>query len=210
VNDRMVTMLAASMWRHWIASGYALSYTIAIPRANRSPAYKEHLTGGEDPDPPGGVDTKLENVELSQTQTQTVEKSTQELEEELKEKGRIGLIEVETQGKKYFKPNEDFMYRLAFDRRAALEVRAKPSTKLTKKIPDRNDPSKIIGEQPVMEWIWEITHISGNTQLWSITSKKLATKIIKQLIDGKSVIDFMKSRTGPNPTDVEYTVIGVR
>ena len=164
------------------------------------------MTGGENSDPPGGGTTKMENVEISQA----VEKSTQELEEELKEKGRIGLIEVETQGKKYFKPNEDFMYRLTFDRKAVLEVRAKPSTKLTRKIPDRNDPSKIIGEQPVMEWGFEITHISGNTQLWSITSKKLATKIIKQLIDGKSVIDFMKTRTGPNPTDVEYTVIGVR
>ena len=164
------------------------------------------MTGGENSDPLGGGMKKLENVEISQA----VEKSTQELEEELKEKGRIGLIEVETQGKKYFKPNEDFMYRLTFDRKAALEVRAKPSAKLTRKIPDRNDPSKIIGEEPVMEWVFEITHISGNTQQWSITSKKLATKIIKQLIDGKSVIDFMKTRTGPNPTDVEYTVIGVR
>jgi hypothetical protein len=200
--ENMVTTLAAPSWRHWIISGYTISEALSsytLPRANQSPAYKQNKIGGEK--------RKMENTnaELSQTANQP-----QELEEELKEKGRIGLIEVETQGKKYFKPNEDFMYRLTFDRKAALEVRAKPSAKLTRKIPDRNDPSKIIGEQPVMEWGFEITHISGNTQLWSITSKKLATKIIKQLIDGKSEIDFMKTRTGPNPTDVEYTVIGVR
>ena len=61
----------------------------------------------------------MENVELSQET-----KSTQEHEEELKEKGRIGLIEVETQGKKYFKPNEDFTYRLTFDREGSSQCKS--------------------------------------------------------------------------------------
>jgi hypothetical protein len=163
-----------------------------IPRANRSPAYKQNISEKR----------KLENTETNLTQ--------QQQEADLKEKGRIALIQLETEGKRYFKPQNDVTYRLAFDRAAALEVKGRPSEKLTRKIPDRNDPNKIVGEQPVLEWVYEITHISGNKQLWSITSKKLGAKILKQLIDGKSEIDFTKTRTGPNPTDVEYTVIGVR
>jgi len=146
----------------------------------------------------------LENTETNLTQQQQ-----EQQEADLKEKGRIALIQLETEGKRYFKPQNDVTYRLAFDRAAALEVRGRPSEKLTRKIPDRNDPNKIVGEQPVLEWVYEITHISGNKQLWSVTSKKLGAKILKQLIGGKSEIDFTKTRTGPNPTDVEYTVIGV-
>jgi hypothetical protein len=132
-----------------------------------------------------------------------------ETEEQLIEKGRIALIQLETEGKKYFKPQNDVTYRLTFDRAAALDVRGKPSEKLTRKIADRNDPKKIVGEVPVLEWVYEITHISGNKQLWSVTSKKLAAKILKQLIGGKSVLDVTKTRTGTQDTDVEYNVIGV-
>ena len=227
-------MLAAPSWRHWIKSGYEIShlYSYTIPRTNQSPAYKQHLTGVENPEPPGGVLRTMENEESSQPDNATQnEKENEEAnttqneieansenseitdqltEEELAEQGRIGLIEVETQGKKYFKPNENFTYRLAFDRPQALKVRARPSTKLTRKIADRNDPNKIVGEEPVSEWVHEITHISGNKQVWSITSKKLATKIFKVLIGGNSVIDFTKSKTGNATTDVAYTVIGVR
>ena len=195
----MVTTLAAPSWRRWIISGYILSYT--IPRENQSPAYKHLNIGGEK--------ANLENTELSQPANPT-QQQQQEQEEELKEKGRVALIQLETEGKRYFKAKDDVTYRLAFDRAPALAVRGQPSEKLTRKIPDRNDPNKIVGEQPVSEWVYEITHISGNKQLWSVTSKKLGAKILKQLIDGKSVIDFTKTRTGPNPTDVEYTVIGVR
>lgn len=131
-------------------------------------------------------------------------------EEELREKGRIALIQVETEGKKYFKPQDNITYRVAFDRQAALDVRGQPSAKLTRKIADRNDPQKIIGEMPVLEWVYEITHISGNKQIWSITSKKLAAKILNQLINGKSVLDVTKTRTGSQITDVEYTVVGVQ
>jgi hypothetical protein len=132
-----------------------------------------------------------------------------ETEEQLIEKGRIALIQLETEGKKYFKPQNDVTYRLAFDRAAALNVRGKPSEKLTRKIADRNDPKKIVGEVSVLEWVYEITHISGNKQLWSVTSKKLAAKILKQLISGKSVLDITKTRTGTQDTDVEYNVVGV-
>ena len=131
-------------------------------------------------------------------------------EEELREKGRIALIQVETEGKKYFKPQDGVTYRVTFDRKAALDVRGQQSAKLTRKIPDRNDPMKIIGEVPVLEWVYEITHISGNKQMWSITSKKLAAKILNQLINGKSVLDVTKNRTGSQITDVEYTVVGVQ
>jgi len=91
-----------------------------------------------------------------------------------------------------------------------LNVRAQPSTKLTRKIADRNDPSKIVGEQSVLEWVHEITHISGNKQLWSITSKKLSAKILNQLINGKSVLDITKRKTGPGAMEVEYDIVGVR
>jgi hypothetical protein len=195
----MVTTLAAPSWRHWIISGYVLS-SYTIPRANQSPVYKRLNIGGEK--------RKLENAKLSQAANNQPQQ--QEQEEDLKEKGRIALMQLETEGKRYFKPKDDVTYRLAFDRAAALEVRGQPSAMLTRKISDRNDPNKIIGEQPVLEWIYEITQISGNRQLWSVTSKKLGAKILKQLIDGKTVIDFTKTRTGPNPTDVEYTIIGVR
>jgi hypothetical protein len=130
-------------------------------------------------------------------------------EEELREKGRIALIQVETEGKKYFKPQDGVTYRVAFDRATALDVRGQPSAKLTRKILDRSDPQKIIDEVPVLEWAYEITHISGNKQIWSITSKKLAAKILNQLINGKSVLDVTKNRTGSQITDVEYTVVGV-
>jgi hypothetical protein len=189
----MVTTLAAPLWRHWINSEY--SYT--IPRVNQSLAYKQHNKGEK---------RELENTSTEANPTQ---QQQEQQEADLKEKGRIALIQLETEGKKYFKPKDDVTYRLAFDRAAALEVRGRPSEKLTRKIPDRNDPNKIIGEQMVLEWVYEIRHISGNTQLWSVTSKKLGAKILKQLIDGRSEIDFTKTRTGPNPTDVEYTVIGV-
>ena len=99
-------------------------------------------------------------------------------------------------------------YRITFDRAVALDVRGQPSKKLTRKIPDRNDPQKIIGEVPVLEWVYEITHISGNKQLW--TSRDLRTKILNQLINGKSVLDNTKSRTGPQITDVEYSITGVQ
>jgi hypothetical protein len=36
--------------------------------------------------------------------------------------------------------------------------------------------------------------ISGNKQIWSITSKKLAAEILNQLINGKSVLDVTKTR----------------
>jgi hypothetical protein len=81
---------------------------------------------------------------------------------------------------------------------------------LKRKITAKDDPNKILGERPVLEWVYEITHISGNKQLWSVTSKKLATKILKQLIDGKSVLDITKIKTGAEKTDVEYTVIGIQ
>ena len=152
-------------------------------------------------------ESQIEAQSDSESQSQII--TDEALEEELKEQGQIGLIEVETQGKKYFKPNQDFTYRLTFDRKAALNVRAQPSTKLTRKIADRNDP-KIVGEQPVLEWVHEITHISGNKQLWSITSKKLAAKILNQLINAKSVLDITKRKTGPGAMEVEYDVIGVR
>jgi hypothetical protein len=61
-----------------------------------------------------------------------------------------------------------------------------------------------------LEWVYEIMHISGNKQLWSVTSKKLATKILKQLIDGKRVLDITKTMTDAEIPDVEYTVVGVQ
>jgi hypothetical protein len=60
-----------------------------------------------------------------------------------------------------------------------------------------------------LEWIHGITHISGYKQLWTITSKALAAKILNQLISGKSVINFTKRKTGGEKKDVEYEVIGV-
>jgi hypothetical protein len=135
--------------------------------------------------------------------------SESETEEQLIEKGRIALIQLETEGKKFFKPQNEVTYRLTFDRAAALNVRGQPSAKLTRKISDRNDPQKIVGEVPVIEWVYEITHISGNKQVWSVTSKKLAAKILKQLISGKSVLDVTKIRTGTQDTDVEYNVVGI-
>jgi hypothetical protein len=146
---------------------------------------------------------KKDSDSNKQTNTQS------ETEEQLVEKGRIALIQIETEGKKFFKPQNEVTYRLTFDRAAALNVRGQPSSKLTRKIADRNDPNKIVGEVPVIEWVYEITHISGNKQVWSVTSKKLAAKILKQLINGKSVLDVTKTRTGTQDTDVEYNVVGV-
>jgi hypothetical protein len=131
-------------------------------------------------------------------------------EEELRERGRIALIQLETEGKRYFKPQEDIIYTLTFDRAQALSVRGVPSDTLTRDVKDRNDPNKIVGTKAVLEWIHEVTHITGNKQLWSITSKKLATKILKELMNGKSVLDVTKIKTGPKKTDVEYTVVGIR
>jgi hypothetical protein len=156
-------------------------------------------------------ETKSDSSEQDQDQDQEQEQANPqpETEEQLIEKGRIALIQLETEGKKYFKPQNEVTYRLAFDRAAALNVRGKPSEKLTRKIADRNDPKKIDGEVPVLEWAYEITHISGNKQLWSVTSKKLAAKILKQLIGGKNILDVTKTRTGSQDTDVEYNVVGV-
>jgi hypothetical protein len=151
------------------------------------------------------INQKRQNERDTNEQTNT----QPETEEQLIEKGRIALIQLETEGKKYFKPQNDVTYRLTFDRAAALNVRGKPSEKLTRKIADMNDPKKIVGEVPVLEWVYEIAHISGNKQLWSVTSKKLAAKILKQLISGKSVLDVTKTRTGTQDTDVEYNVVGV-
>lgn len=36
--------------------------------------------------------------------------------------------------------------------------------------------TKVIAEVSVLEWIHGITHISGNKQVWTITSKALAAK----------------------------------
>jgi hypothetical protein len=131
-------------------------------------------------------------------------------EEELRERGRIALIQLETEGKRYFKPQEDVTYRLTFDRVQALNVRGVPSDRLTRDVKDRNDPSKIVGTKPVLEWVYEIQHITGNKQLWNVTSKKLATKILKQLIDGKSVLDVTRTKTGTKKEDIEYTVVGIQ
>ena len=62
---------------------------------------------------------------------------------------------------------------------------------------------------PVLEWIYEIEHISGNTQTWSITSRNLATKLLDEWMKGKSIIDFRKRRIGAAQTQVEYDVVGV-
>jgi hypothetical protein len=155
------------------------------------------------------INEKEQNESDSNEGEQEQANTQPETEEQLIEKGRIALIQLETEGKKYFKPQNEVTYRLAFDRAAALNVRGQPSVKLTRKIADRNDPNKIVGEVPVLEWVYEITHISGNKQLWSVTSKKLAAKILKQLISGKSVLDVTKTRTGTQDTDVEYNVVGV-
>jgi hypothetical protein len=45
--------------------------------------------------------------------------------------------------------------------------------------------------------------------LWSVTSKKLAIKLLKEFMKGKSVIDFTKTKFGSAETDVEYNVVGV-
>lgn len=105
------------------------------------------------------------SIEENQKEEQAKIVQDAQLEEELREKGRIALIQIETEGKKYFKPKEDLTYRLTFDRAAALNVRGQPSSKLTREITDKKDCSKVIAEVPVMEWVYEITHISGNKQL---------------------------------------------
>ena len=142
-------------------------------------------------------------------QQETASASEIESEEQLLEKGRIARIQLETEGKRYFKPMEESWYKLKFNRAPAMNVRGKPSAKLTRKIPDRNDPNKIIGEVPVLEWIYEIEHISGNSQTWSITSRNLATKLLDEWMKGKSIIDFRKRRIGAAQTQVEYDVVGV-
>jgi hypothetical protein len=40
----------------------------------------------------------------------------QQSEDELREQGRIALNQIETEGKKYFKPQDNITYRLTFDR----------------------------------------------------------------------------------------------
>jgi hypothetical protein len=156
---------------------------------------------------------KKQNQSEDQTdlekQLEDVQQPESDSEEQLMEKGRIALVQIETEGKKYFKPRDGVKYRLEFDRATSLNVRGQPSNKLTRKISDRNDPKKIVGEVPVMEWVYQIKHISGNEQTWSITSKRLAAKILNELINGKSVIEFMKAKTGTKDTDVEYSVVGV-
>lgn len=158
----------------------------------------------EEPEP----ESEGEESQIDQYQQEQPNESV--TEEELRERGRIALIQLETEGKRYFKPQEGVTYRLTFDRVQALNVRGVPSDRLTRDVKDRNDPSKIIGTKPVLEWVYEIQHITGNKQLWSVTSKKLATKILKQLIDGKSVLDVTKIKTGSKKTDIEYTVVGIQ
>jgi hypothetical protein len=158
---------------------------------------------------------ELSQEEAEELQRQYYEEQEQaaqqqeESEEQIIENGRIALIQLETEGKKFFKPVDSVTYRLTFDRAAAVNVRGQPSTKLKRQVKDRNDPQKILGEIPVLEWQYQIEHISGNVQTWSVTSKKLAAKILNQLINGKSVLDITKTKTGPQSTDVEYTVVGV-
>ena len=66
-------------------------------------------------------------------QQETTSASEIESEEQLLEKGRIARIQLETEGKRYFKPMEESWYKLKFNRAAAMNVRGKPSAKLTKK-----------------------------------------------------------------------------
>jgi hypothetical protein len=154
----------------------------------------------------------MENIELSQAQAAKQSQSQEEIqkeEEELRWNARVAQNEIETQGKKYFKPRLDAWYRLTFDRKLVVGVRAQPSAKLEREIKDKNDATKIV-KVPALEWVHEITHISGNKQIWSITSKNLVEKILEQVTEGKSVIDIRKRKTGQKNTDVEYDVVGVR
>jgi hypothetical protein len=151
----------------------------------------------------------MTEVIKNQKEKQEEDRQAELSQEEAEELQRIALIQLETEGKKFFKPVDSVTYRLTFDRAAAVNVRGQPSTKLKRQVKDRNDPQKILGEVPVLEWQYQIEHISGNLQTWSVTSKKLAAKILNQLINGKSVLDITKTKTGPQSTDVEYTVVGV-
>ncbi|CAN5306122.1 hypothetical protein BH18THE2_BH18THE2_09150 [soil metagenome] len=158
---------------------------------------------------------KQEQEEQAELSTEEMEEAQRqweiecgESEEKIIQNARIALIQLETEGKKYFKPQDGITYRLTFDRAAAVNVRGQPSEKLKREIKDKKS-GEVINEVPVLEWVYEVTHISGNVQTWSITSKKLAAKILNQLINGKSVLDITKRKTGPQSTDVEYDVVGV-
>ena len=60
------------------------------------------------------INDKKENENDSNEQPNI--QSESETEEQLIEKGRIALIQIETEGKKFFKPQNDVTYRLIFDR----------------------------------------------------------------------------------------------
>jgi hypothetical protein len=124
------------------------------------------------------------------------------------ERGRAALIEMEVEGKKFFKPKNDTTYHLIFNRSEALNVRGRPNEKFKREIKDKKT-GQVIGEVPVTEWTFNITHVSGHSQVWNITSKNLSTAIMKELLKGFSVIEFTKQKTGELDTQVSYSVKGV-
>lgn len=139
---------------------------------------------------------------------QSINESNEQTEEELLEQGRAALIEMEVEGKKFFKPKNDTTYRLRFNRAEALNVRGRPNEKFKREVKDKKT-GQVIGEAPVTEWTFNVIHVSGHTQTWNITSRNLATKLMQEFLKGWSVIDFRREKTGELDTQVNYYVKGV-
>jgi hypothetical protein len=140
------------------------------------------------------------------------QRQRQKEEEEIRNNGRLQLLQLQTEGKRFFKPIEDFPYLIAFDRAAATKVKGVPNEKFTNTF--TNKDGTVVQRHPI-EWIHKIRHENGIEQTWTITNKECATSIVMRIIEGFSVLRITKrvpkKATGdPDKNKTYYDVVGVR
>jgi hypothetical protein len=99
------------------------------------------------------------------------------------------LLDLQTEGKRYFKPVEGFPYLITFDRALATQVKGVPNEKFTNTY--KNKDGSIVQRHPI-QWVHEIRHENGIEQIWPISNKELATSIVMWVIKGFSVLRITK------------------
>ena len=115
-------------------------------------------------------DRKSEDVQSAQEEPEVQEQEQQELtEDQIRNNGRLQLLDLQTEGKKYFKPVEEFPYLITFDRAVATKVKGVPNEKFTNTY--KNKDGMVVEKHPI-EWIHEIRHENGIEQIWPITNKR--------------------------------------
>jgi hypothetical protein len=137
-------------------------------------------------------DRKSEDEQSAQEEpeVQEQEQEQQELtEDQIRNNGRLQLLDLQTEGKKYFKPVEGFPYLITFDRALATQVKGVPNEKFTNTY--KNKDGSIVQRHPI-QWVHEIRHENGVEQIWPISNKELATTIVMKVIEGFSVLRITK------------------